>query len=91
MADAVQKKPFRLPPSLQRERFPVEAEVERARHLSPEERLRLLASLCEDAEWLLSANDRRALVVNRRDPLPAGTVALWARLHQRFLHETFST
>lgn len=70
-----------LPPSLQRERHSVFDECEFARGLSPEERLKVVALLAQDAVRLLAMNAQRERVLAARDPVPASTVAAWRRLH----------
>jgi hypothetical protein len=75
-------KPIELPPSLRRELHSVEDEVAWARSLTPEERLRVVASLCRDAMILLNMNPNRDKILAMKDPLPPSTVAALARLRK---------
>jgi len=73
---------LKLPPSLDKERHPLRDEVAWARSLSPEERLRVTASLCRDAMCLLQMNAHRDRLLALRDPLPESTRRALARLRR---------
>ena len=74
---------MKLPPSLDRGRHSLADEVAWARSLTPEQRLDVLESLCDDAVVLLEMNERRDFVMAYRDPLPDSTVRALARLWSR--------
>lgn len=71
---------IRLPPSLDREVHGLDKEIERARRLSPEERLRVVAAQCEEALILLRMNEHRETLLRERDPVPDSTRRAYARL-----------
>ena len=74
---------IRLPPSLDKMRHTLDEEVERARGLTPDQRLAVTALLCRDAMALLAVNSKRDRVLARRDPVPESTRRALARLRVR--------
>lgn len=72
-----------LPPSLDKERHPLEEEVAFARALSPEERLRIVAMVCRSALHALILHPKRDVVLRTRDPVPESTRRALRRLHRQ--------
>ncbi len=72
-----------LPRSLDKELNPVGEEVARARSLSAEERLRLVALVCQASLQVLNLNPKRDRVLVLRDRVPASTTEALRRLGDR--------
>lgn len=53
-----------------------------SRAMSPNARVALLAALCRAGAKLLAMNDRRDYVLHYREPLPASSEAILARLRR---------
>ncbi len=73
---------LRLPPSLDRDRHPVDDEVARMRGLTPQERLRIVASVCRSALRVLALNPKWETVLATRDEVPESTRRALARLRE---------
>jgi hypothetical protein len=69
-----------LPPSLDKDRHPTLEEVAYARSLTPEERLRVVASVCRSALAVLNVHPKRDRLLQMRDPVPASTREALRRL-----------
>lgn len=74
--------PIVLPPSLRKELHPLSDEVAWARSLTPEERVRVVASVCRDALILIKMNPKGEHVLTMRDPVPPSTVEALKRLRR---------
>lgn len=70
----------RLPPSFNRERHGLAAEVAFARSLTPRQRVDIVALVCRAAIQELSMNARRDALLAQREPLPASTLVVLRRL-----------
>ncbi len=69
-----------LPRSLQKELHTVEKEVAHVKDLTPEERLHLVALVCQASLKILKLNPLQEKVLAMRDPLPESTIAALHRL-----------
>lgn len=74
--------PSRLPPWAKSNRESVRFEAEPYRHLSDEERSARLQAACRTAMRLLEGREDREAILARRDPLPASSVRILARLRE---------
>jgi hypothetical protein len=61
-------------------------EAKEYRHLSPEERGKLLAAACRSAARMLRSRPDRDLVLERRDPLPESSVRALEKLRRTSTH-----
>ena len=69
-----------LPPSLDKDRHPLEEEVAHARSLGTEDRLRLTARVCRAALRVLNMHPKRDRVLALRDAVPESTRLALRRL-----------
>lgn len=69
-----------LPPSLDKTRFSLAAEVSFARSLSIEERQRVLAKVCQATMQILKLNSHKDELLKARDPVPESTTRAMQRL-----------
>lgn len=72
--------PITLPPSLDRHRHTLEEETAFARSLTPEQRVQILALVCQAALHTLNVNPKREQLLQMKDPLPASMIAALRRL-----------